>query len=214
MSKSSLISPPQSHYLCFREKLLALDVGGFVLLYLVDFWGGFKKVGVFFSDMIKLNRILSNTLLALSAGLFTGGVITTIIWTEPTIKVLTLAYGPSVLFYQFYIFLNVADTEENARKNIPLVIINIFIVLLFIIYFFVANGEYFDDWVRVRLHLNLPKAYFYDKYSYYGFFRLTFPHSNNKAQCIATAKKFLELSFPQMVQIWPDWEELSKKEVK
>jgi exosortase len=83
-----------------------------------------------------------------------------------------------------------------------------------IIYFFVANGEYFDDYVDVRLHLNLPQAYFWDKYSYYGFFRLTFPKSNNKTQCIATAKKFLELSFPQIVQIWPDWEELSKKEVK
>ena len=80
-----------------------------------------------------------------------------------------------------------------------------------IIYFFIANGEYFDDWVLVRLHLNGAKAYFYDKYSYYGFFRLTFPQANNKAQCIATAKKFLELSFPKMVKIWPDWEELSKE---
>ena len=81
-----------------------------------------------------------------------------------------------------------------------------------IIYFFVANGEYFDDWVRVRLHLNAPQAYFWDKYSYYGFFRLTFPQSNDKEQCIAAAKKFLKLGFPEMIQVWPDWDELSARE--
>ena len=81
-----------------------------------------------------------------------------------------------------------------------------------IIYFFVANGAYFDDWVRVRLHLNAPQAYFWDKYSYYGFFRLTFPQSNDKEQCIAAAKKFLKLGFPEMIQVWPDWDELSARE--
>jgi len=80
-----------------------------------------------------------------------------------------------------------------------------------IIYFFVANGEYFDDYVKVRWHLNAPQAYFRDKYSYYAFFRLTFPESNDKAECIATAKKFLKLAFPEMIRIWPDWEELSKR---
>ena len=81
-----------------------------------------------------------------------------------------------------------------------------------IIYFFVANGEYFDDWKRVRLHLKLPQAYFWDKYSYYAFFRLTFPTSNDKAECISTAKRFLKEALPEMVKIWPDWEELSKRE--
>jgi len=81
-----------------------------------------------------------------------------------------------------------------------------------IIYFFVANGKYLDDWKRVRWHLNAPQAYFWDKYSYYGFFRLTFPQSNDKAQCIATAKKFLKLALPEMIRIWPDWEELSKRQ--
>jgi len=80
-----------------------------------------------------------------------------------------------------------------------------------IIYFFVANGEYLDDWKRVRWHLNAPQAYFWDKYSYYGFFRLTFPKSNDKGQCIATAKKFLKLAVPEMIRIWPDLEELSKR---
>ena len=81
-----------------------------------------------------------------------------------------------------------------------------------IIYIFVANGKYFDYWEDVRWHLNAPQAYFRDKYSYYGFFRLTFPQSNDKTQCIATAEKFLKLAVPEMIQIWPDWEELSKRE--
>ncbi len=81
-----------------------------------------------------------------------------------------------------------------------------------IIYFFVANGEYFDDHDFVRWHLNKPQAYFLDKYSYYGFFRLTFPRAKNNAQCIATAKKFLKEALPEMIRIWPDWEELSKRE--
>ena len=79
-----------------------------------------------------------------------------------------------------------------------------------IIYFFVANGEYFDYWVAVRLHLNGIRAYFFDKYSYYAFLRLTFPESNNKEECMATAKKFLRFALPEVVRILPDWKKLSK----
>jgi exosortase len=78
-----------------------------------------------------------------------------------------------------------------------------------IIYFFVANGEYIDDWVAARMHLNRPRAYFFDKHSYYAFFRLTFHQSTDKAQCIATAKKFLKDALPQVVHILPDWKALS-----
>ncbi len=81
-----------------------------------------------------------------------------------------------------------------------------------IIYFFVANGKYLDDWKRVRWHLNAPQAYFRDKYSYYGFFRLIFPQSKDKSERLATAKKFLKLALPEMIRIWPDWEELSKRQ--
>ena len=79
-----------------------------------------------------------------------------------------------------------------------------------IIYIFVANGKYFDDYKITRWHLTKPQAYFWDEYSYYAFFRLTFPESNDKQQCIATAKKFLKAALPEMVKIWPDWEELKK----
>ena len=78
-----------------------------------------------------------------------------------------------------------------------------------IIYFFVANGEFIDDWVEARVHLNRPKAYFFDKYSYYAFFRLTFPRSTQKDQCLFTAKKFLKDALPQVVRILPDWQALS-----
>ena len=79
-----------------------------------------------------------------------------------------------------------------------------------IIYFFVANGEYFDYWVDVRLHLNGIKAYFFDKHSYYAFFRLTFPGSTETAQCVATAKKFLKAALPEIIRILPDWKELTE----
>jgi exosortase len=77
-----------------------------------------------------------------------------------------------------------------------------------IIYFFVANGDYFDYWVDVRLHLNGISAYFFDKHSYYAFLRLTFPESNKKEECVASAKKFLKLALPEVIRILPDWQEL------
>ena len=78
-----------------------------------------------------------------------------------------------------------------------------------IIYFFVANGQYIDDWVAARLHLNGVRAYFFDKHSYYAFFRLTFPQSTDKAQCISSAQKFLKSALPEVVRILPDWQALS-----
>ena len=81
-----------------------------------------------------------------------------------------------------------------------------------IIYFFVANGGYFDDWVKVRVHFRTPKAYFLDKHSYYAFLRLTFPQSKSKEQCIAAAKKYLKVAVPEMINIWPDWKKLEQAE--
>ena len=79
-----------------------------------------------------------------------------------------------------------------------------------IIYFFVANGKYFDYWMDVRFYLTEPQAYFFDKHSYYAFMRMTFPQSNDQEQCIVTAKKFLKLAVPEMIKIWPDWKQLSQ----
>ena len=78
-----------------------------------------------------------------------------------------------------------------------------------IIYFFVANGRFIDDWKDARLYLHSPRAYFFDKYSYYAFFRLTFPGSTDKTQCISTAQKFLQAAVPQIIRILPDWQALS-----
>ena len=80
-----------------------------------------------------------------------------------------------------------------------------------IIYFFVASGEYFHDWKKVRLRFRSWQA-LRDEYSYYAFFRLTFPRSTETAQCVATAKKFLNAALPEIIRILPDWKELSKAE--
>ncbi|NIA06762.1 MAG: exosortase [Actinobacteria bacterium] len=77
-----------------------------------------------------------------------------------------------------------------------------------IIYFFVASGEYIDDWKAARLHLRSPRVYFFDKYSYYAFVRLTFPQASDKAHCISSAKKFLKVALPEIVRILPDWQAL------
>jgi len=73
----------------------------------------------------------------LSAGLFTGGVVLSIIPNDYSLYILTKAYLPAILFYQWYIVLTVIDSEENAQKNMPLIIINVMIVFLYFLYFLV-----------------------------------------------------------------------------
>jgi len=81
--------------------------------------------------MDRLNTALRQTCLAVSAGLFTGGVVTTIISQDYAFEVFTKAYFPSLIFYQFYILLTVIQNEKEARENIPLIIVDIAIFLLF-----------------------------------------------------------------------------------
>ena len=90
--------------------------------------------------MEKINLILRNTFLALATGLFTGGVITTIISDEHSLGVLTHAYLPAVLFYEFYILLNVIESEKDAKKNLTLIIINVIMILSLFFYYLIGCG--------------------------------------------------------------------------
>ena len=85
--------------------------------------------------MSKLNRVMAQTCLALAAGLFTGGVVASIIFIskEHSLGVLTKIFAPAALFYEFYITLNVLETEEDIKNNKKLFIINFLIVIIYLV---------------------------------------------------------------------------------
>jgi hypothetical protein len=85
--------------------------------------------------MSKVNNILINTLLALSTGLFTGGVVAGFIRNKfLSSQILEYAYFPAFIFYFLYIVLNVFKEEKKSDLDRTiLAIITFLVVVLFII---------------------------------------------------------------------------------
>lgn len=80
---------------------------------------------------IRQLKILSNTLLALSSGLFTGGVVTSVVFQNNLLNILIKLYFPALVFYYFYILCNVLIENDNLKITNFYVIISIIIAFLF-----------------------------------------------------------------------------------
>jgi hypothetical protein len=87
--------------------------------------------------MNRQREILLNTLLALSTGLFTGGVVTTIVAQDKGFEILTLAYLPALMAYYFYVALSVLQKEEDVKKNKLFAVITLLVCIFGLLLLFI-----------------------------------------------------------------------------
>jgi uncharacterized membrane protein YeiH len=88
----------------------------------------------------KINTILTSTALALATGLFTGGVVATVLSSEHSLIFLKEIYFPASLFWGLYVMLIAVDGEEDS-KNVLLFILSVVIVVLFFVYMIIRNWK-------------------------------------------------------------------------
>ena len=80
--------------------------------------------------MIKLHNVLKQTCFGIATGLFTGGIVTTIVSPNSSLVVLLYAYVPSLVAYEFFVMLTVIENEKDAKKNKALVFVNGIMVII------------------------------------------------------------------------------------
>ena len=86
-------------------------------------------------------EILKNTCLALAAGLFTGGIVTSFVLEKSKmLDLLRDAYMSALVFYYFYVTINVFEkNEEESISKWSLFIISFFIFIIWIVLRWIKN---------------------------------------------------------------------------